>query len=175
MNQQPFEDWLFSDESLSTAEEKELQDFLKNHPHDAHLEAAWRRLRPNLVAPEMLAPEAGFSQRWLQRWEALRREQERRRAMRLSLFSGLVALALAIPLGLELWATLSQPSAWLVNLMDSLVGIWSLLKMAATVAGSLFRTIPLPVWFALLASSMGLILLWSVAYNRFVLAQGATR
>src|SRR3989304_8143268 len=68
MNQQPFEDWLFSDEPLSAAEEKEMQIFLESNPREARLEAAGRSLRPALTSPEMVAPEAGFSQRWLHRW-----------------------------------------------------------------------------------------------------------
>ena len=175
MNQQPFEDWLFSDEPLSAAEEKEMQIFLESNPREARLEAAWRSLRPALTSPEMVAPEAGFSQRWLHRWAAHSAAAARRRAMWLSMLSGAVALILAIPLGLEMWASLSEPANWLTGILDSLVSIWSFLKVATIVTGSLLRTLPAPIWFVLFSVSMGLILLWSVAYNRFVLAQGATR
>lgn len=175
MNQQPFEEWLFSDEPLSTEQEEQVQAFLEEHPQEARLAAAWRSLQPNLAQPEVLAPQPGFSERWLQRWETQRAQQERRRAMWLSLVSGLFALATAVPLGIQLWSVISEPTDWLVGLVDVLADFWPLVKLAMVVTGGVVRTIPLPLWGALLTSLMGLVLLWSVAYNRFVLAQGATR
>lgn len=105
MSHQPFETWLFSDETLN----EEQQNALENHlgtcqPCQARA-AAWDSVQEIIAADTPPAPAPGFAQRWQSRLALNRQQRQTRRMVFLAL--GLFGLAAAIFLTLAVLNLLS--------------------------------------------------------------------
>lgn len=145
MNHQSFEHWIFQGETPPAGE------------------------------ADQMAPSPGFSQRWLQRWQAESARAERIKAFWLTFISGVILLMGAWFLVQQNLHLLSEPSSLLIGLVNGIVDFFTFLTVVSRVGSSLAHATPSFVWLAL-ASMAGVTALFSVlALNRFVTQKGALR
>ena len=124
---------------------------------------------------ELLAPASGFSQRWMQRWEAEQVRQQESKAFWLALLSAAGFLVIAILLVKQSLPLFEEPSSLHTGLVNGVVDFVSFLVVLFRVSGSLLRVTPSSVWLVL-ASTISMAALLSVlALNRFVTQKGALR
>ena len=64
MNHQPFEDWLFSGESLESQQEQALQDHLNQCEQCQAISIALDQVNEVFISSPSPEPAEGFTQRW---------------------------------------------------------------------------------------------------------------
>jgi hypothetical protein len=137
---------------------------------DQHLQPAWLALEQRLQAAEMVAPRAGFSRRWLARYEAQPSKQSR--TLLLGFANGaatLVLFALLLP-GLQPYV--SQPGSLLAGLAEWVTNLWAtalvVLKSFASVAG----VIPAAAWLVIASSSLALLAISALLFSKLSWIKG---
>jgi anti-sigma factor RsiW len=118
MNHLPFEEWLLADEPPVGEQAIELREHLRDCPHCRELEASWASVNTLFQASEQIAPTPGFTTRWQARLQAQQQETLSRKHTRQPwLFFALnfiIATALFILLGFQLWSTFHSPQQLLL-------------------------------------------------------------
>lgn len=167
MNHKPYEDLIFSSDGLTNSDRVLLQDHLAACEDCRSLSHAWEHVTMELKSSPMATPAAGFTARWLQRFEADLARRERRQSLLILAFcilgAGLLLGALAL---------LSLPMAQspLVLVMAWISKAWVLFStasliqdMVSIVFKALANTIS-PYWliFVLGVGSM-LAVLWAAS------------
>ena len=64
MNHQPFDMWLFEEETLSPDQDRALAEHLVSCEHCRVLASAWRAVEGQLLSTSQIEPAPGFTQRW---------------------------------------------------------------------------------------------------------------
>ncbi len=167
MNHQPFESWLLDDLPLAPEQRRELDSHLRACPRCTALAETGLALR----APRMVAPAAGFTQRFQARLEARRVADRRRRFWGILVFSlaGMTVLTwLVFPL---LGRLADSPAEWINLALAYLLFIVSSVQTFTEVGSVFLRVVPgfVPplVWMALASVAAGISLLWTVSIWRF--------
>jgi len=168
MAHQPFENWLITEESLTAAQQIELDDHLRGCPQCRELQAGLAGVNRLLSAAEMAAPKPGFSQRW-QSLAARRKLEQQPRQVRIFILvlieAALISLALLVTIMLVGRVSLAEilvPGARLVagsiNLGSQFVGwLGSNLSSPAAVV----------LWILFASGICLLVITWVVTVVRF--------
>jgi hypothetical protein len=98
MSHQPFDTWLFSDESLEPEQSEALKTHLAECEDCHQLSIALDQVFDVISTSESPEPEPGFTQRWVQHLNLYREKRKERKIWMVIL--GLFALATVILLGL---------------------------------------------------------------------------
>jgi predicted anti-sigma-YlaC factor YlaD len=167
MNHQPFEDWLLADEPPAGDQVLELREHLRDCPRCQELEASWASVHKLFQTSEQIAPNAGFTTRWQTRLQAQQQQALNRRHHRQPwLFFALnliIATALLILLGVQLWRTFNSPQqlllvkAFILSLFLTIVNISQDILTASIEVAERF---PVVLWVFLLGLSGFLGSLW---------------
>lgn len=178
MSHSPYEDWLLSEDRLPPADRRELEGHLAICPRCQHMAEAWSEARRALGQAPMVAPAAGF----VDRWQVTRTNYERTRRRRFLLIGlltvigaatvlALTVLGQGVPTGLalpSLGSLLSIVAQWMVNVSalyyigrSLMVSLWNTLNPAVALAG----------WSLSLGGSLALCFVWVALVYRLNWAQ----
>lgn len=118
MNHLPFEEWLLADEPPAGEQAIELREHLRDCPHCRELEASWASVHKLIQTSEQIAPTPGFTNRWQTRLQAQQQQAFSRKHHRqpwlLLALNFLIAAALLMLLGFQLWSAFHAPQQLLL-------------------------------------------------------------
>lgn len=135
-------------------------------PEDQHLEPAWQALEQRMRSAELMKPRAGFSRRWLARYNARPVEEPRMRALLLAAANGLAALllfALLLP-ALQPW--IAQPGSVLAGAAEWVTKVWAAVAVVVKAFNSVAEVIPTSAWLAISTSALALLLVMALLFDR---------
>ncbi|MCB2210100.1 hypothetical protein KQH62_04310 [bacterium] len=142
MSHQPFETWLFSDETLTEEQQKKLDFHLETCHQCQARSAAWGDIQRVIAADNPPAPAPGFAQRWQSRFAIAQQRRQTRRMVLIAL--GLFGLATIIFLTL---AILNVLSSSYIYALSQFIAEFSLLaariNQAWTFIGSMADSFPI--------------------------------
>lgn len=100
MSHQPFEDWLFSNELLEPQQKQALQGHLEECDHCQALSSALYQVEEVFDASPLPEPAPGFTQRWYEKLNAARGQEQSQHTWRMVLifFSAATMIAIALTL-----------------------------------------------------------------------------
>ena len=167
MNHQPFEEWLLNDTPLTPGQQRDLNLHLKICTECASLAETGLVLR----SVKMVAPAAGFTNRFQARLAERKLEERRRKLFGAFLF-------VTCGLGFLLWLAgpvllrfLFSPDVWVVTVVEWGIFLATTLNAMLQAGEVLLHVVPgfVPpfVWMILVSSFAGIGLLWSVSIWRF--------
>ncbi len=167
MNHRPFEDWLLSEEPLTSKEKRALQDHLQTCSQCAALAEVDLALKSVKVA----APDEGFASRFQVRLVAQKKALRRRN------FWGFLILVLSVAVivfGFS-WPVIQVAVQSPVNLLASwlsfLVTLWAWIQAMGHVGSVLLHIapgiVPVYVWPAALIICSAWILMWIYSLMKF--------
>lgn len=165
---QPFETWIF-DEHLSPEEQQRLTEHLRQCESCRALQQKWFETRGALQEKSMVAPRAGFVQRWKSSLVERKEREQRKQAWRVFwIFSG-VASGVLVGV-LVFFLTRFSVAEWLklsVEVIHQFLGLTSSLGGVLS-AWMQLTPIPLHLFVSLLflLSLLGLMALWLVVLSR---------
>jgi hypothetical protein len=167
MNHRPFEDWLLTEEPLTSQQKRELNAHLQTcHSCSAMVEVnlAFRSVR-------QAEPAAGFVDRFQVRLVAQRKAMRRRNVVG---FAILVLSVVGLLMGLAwpvLKAAVESPVDLLGSWLSSLVNLWASLQVLFHAGSVLFRVAPgfVPgyIWAILLFALTGWSVVWVFSLKKF--------
>lgn len=175
MNHQPFEEWLLSDETPLTAEQKRELDL---HVRSCVSCSALLETGMVLRSVKMVAPADGFTVRFQARLAKRRLADHRRRIWGAILFlvGGLSFLLwLAGPAILRF---VSSPEVWIASFVEWGIFLITTFQAMSQAGEVLLKVVPgfVPpfAWMIIVSAFAGVCLLWSVSIWRFTrVPQGA--
>jgi hypothetical protein len=167
MYHRPFEDWLLDEEPLNTEQDAALQEHLRSCTSCRELSQAWKKVELDLHRAPILAPQAGFADRWQTRLELEQRKLHRRQALAaLGLSLGGAALLFGSLFLLAL-PVLSSPKLLLWTWVLRIVGLLSYVVDLREIFLSLFNIqtglIPIGGWIVLVGLFSMLVVVWIVS------------
>jgi len=169
MNHQQFEEWLFSDQTLTPQEEAVLQDHLEGCESCRLLAASWREVERDLREAPFEAPVPGFTLRWRRRLEAQQRRLHRRQSVVLLGYSIAGVFLLLGSLTILLWPQLQSPNTLFYTWLYQIVSLVAYFSFAGEILSSIFRTatniVPLVWWILILGILSELGVLWVVSFR----------
>lgn len=168
MKHRPFEDWLLDDQPLNPTQKRDLDAHLRECKVCKGIAESNLALR----SARLVAPAAGFTNRWQERLVVARRAQRRRTLLGSLFFSVGGLLLLAVLLGPYVVSLIGSPAEWIAAMVRAALFIYTT-AIAVTEAGSvLVRVLPgfVPpfVWLVLFSTLSGFALLWSVSIWRLM-------
>jgi len=173
MPHQPFEEWLLAAHDLSAAEAAKLEAHLRQCSACRILATGWAEAERRLTAAPLLAPEAGFTERWQATLAAREIAQRRWQAWLVLGLSLAGALALAVLLGWQALSALLSPAHAAVGLLQVMVWVAAAVAAAQEVGWVLVRSlaalIPPGLWIALVVGAAALISLWLITMSRYAI------
>jgi hypothetical protein len=171
-NHQPFEDWIFSRETISREEELTLQEHLHQCEACKYLSESIQKLEFSLKAAPVLSPVQGFSARWMVRLEENRAiQQKKQMAIFFSFIFG--GAALLLPLFI-FWMlpVIRAPYPYALALAYQAASIYSFTDTFASAVVTLYRTIfkviPPSLLISLLIATTGMVAIWIAALGKLV-------
>ncbi len=167
MNHQPFEEWLLADEPPAGEQAIELREHLRECPRCRELEANWACVHKLFQDSEQIAPAPGFTARWQTRLQAQQQQalNRKRHSQPWILFAlnFLIAAALLVLLGVQIWRTIDSPAqlllvkAFLISLILTVVDTGQDILTASLEVAARY---PVILWVFLLGMSGFLGSLW---------------
>jgi anti-sigma factor RsiW len=113
MSHQPFETWLFSDETLTEEQQNKLDSHLETCHQCRARSKAWDGIQNVITADEPPAPAPGFAQRWQSRLAVAQQRRQTRKMVMIAL--GLFGLATVIFLTLAILNVLSTSYIYAIS------------------------------------------------------------
>lgn len=170
MSHQPFENWLFTKETLTSEQSHALREHLDSCDTCRQVESAWREVHQQFNRAPAVAPAPGFSLRWQERLVDRRHAYQRRRAWMMfavTLSSALIMFALLALRAIELLRSPGRIvliSAYqILNLIWFVKEVQTSLNSFIQIATSL---IPWPAWFVFGGVLMLVVVLWFIFYQK---------
>ncbi len=173
MNHRLYEEWLLAGEDpeteLTQQQAAALQEHLQSCEACRALAGAWREVKACLQEEPVLAPKAGFTNRWEMRLEAERERSQQRQIIIALVFALGGVLALGSTLVVLVWPWLRSPSVVLWVGLYRLFELYSYVQAAQGLLSGMLHLaaggVPV-VWlmiFAGLLCEMGV--LWVVSFR----------
>jgi len=167
MNHQPFEELLLADEPPAGEQALELREHLRNCPRCAGLETSWTEVHKLFYASEQVAPTPGFTTRFQARLQAQQLQAFQRRHHRqpwlLFALNFIIAAALLILLGFQLWRAFHAPEQLLLIKAFILSIVLTVVDFSQDILNALIQVavrFPVVLWVFLLGLSGFLGSLW---------------
>jgi anti-sigma factor RsiW len=172
-NHQPFEDWLLSDERLTTQDALALQEHLKSCPACTTLGDALHAVEGELRRAAHLAPAPGFVSRWQVRLAEGRLKKHRRQTLLSMVLSIGGAMALLVILLVVISPLLRNPVPVLLasayQLITTVGVVRTLGEAVLTVLRMLVGLVPPTQGAAILLALACLGLVWIFAMRRLTI------
>jgi len=148
MSHQPFETWILDQEKLSQKDRRALQEHLDTCQQCQRMNRRWNAVHQELFTRRMVAPAAGFTQRWLSSLAERHLRERRKQAWRIfGYFLGGAIFVLLLLTG-YIMAT-SSPTDWLVVFVRSISSITNLLNLGYFAIQTWLSNTPLVINLAL--------------------------
>jgi predicted anti-sigma-YlaC factor YlaD len=179
MKHHVFEDWLFNEDPLSPQEQEALREHLGECESCRTLSAAWSNVETKLREAEIIAPAAGFTNRWQARFQADRQRRQRKQSLTILGFSMAGAALLLGSLLVVLWPVLQSPQVlfwtWVYRLMELYTTLGTIQEFVTVLLQTMFGIIPL-IWWVILAGILSeLGVLWVVSLRWLTNPQRGTK
>jgi len=178
-NHLPFEDWLFSEQSLTPKESSDLQDHLMDCKTCRQLSEAWTAVEVQLNSTPAVAPAPGFSHRWQARLATdLQKIHRRQIALVLSvgLFSVVILFLLLAFMALPL---IQSPWPFILTAVYRYTMILSSISYTAAavtkVLRAVFEIIPATLWVGILVALGSLGVLWVISLKQLSINRRVVR
>ena len=169
-NHQPFEDWLFSSETLTEEQSRALQEHLISCDHCRCLAAGWHEVEGELKAASDISPAPGFANRWQVRLASQRAQRQKRQAAYFLIFSVGSAFLLLVALSILVWPVFQSPYPFLLALAARITSIYELYNTVPSTIFTLFNTfrqvIPPTLWVGLIVAAGSLFAVWIFALRK---------
>jgi hypothetical protein len=171
MNHQPFENWLLSDEPLSSDDTQALQEHMEACEDCRELQDSWQGVMSLIETTAPMEPAAGFVTRWQEHLEADRQlallsRQRWQSWIMLILVTNVASLLLFI-LGAGVFSIVESPVEIILAGVYRLTSAVMLFNTAQNILGTLMRTlisiVPIGVWAALAAGLGASCVVWVVS------------
>ena len=157
MNHQPFETWLFSDETLSPENADALSAHLESCNNCRELQDAWTGVIHLFDDVPQVEPAPGFTNRWQER---LAEERQLNMLMRhrwqsviMLILIGNVIAGLAFLLGTQFFTTVKSPAdlilPWIYRFTSAFTLFSSVENISITLLRTLTSVVPVGLWAAL--------------------------
>lgn len=170
MKHQPYESWLFEQETLSQDQARELEDHLEICAGCHTLATAWKDIEGQLLSASMVAPAPGFTQRWRSRLADHNRRTGQLQMGAVLLATTIGSAALAFLFGVELLPLLQSAVPAFVAWSGKFAIFVANLSPFRTVIGILIEAalenIPLIYRVSLPLCLAGLTAFWVVSLHR---------
>lgn len=171
-NHQPFEDWVYSRETISSQEELALQEHLKQCASCQNLVDTLTEVELCLKAEPVLTPEAGFTARWHTRLAEQRARQQKRQTISFMVFSIIGVVILLVMLVIFMMPVLRSPYPFLLAMAYQITLIYAFLttftQAGITVVLTMVKVIPPMVWVGAMIVMLGLVGFWMIAFEKLV-------
>jgi hypothetical protein len=172
MNHKLLEEWLFTyleSDDLEAEQSAQLQDHLRDCQTCQNLARSWREVDRHLLGAKLIAPRAGFTDRWQERFERDRQLMQKRQSMAALVFALGGAAVLFGSLILLLWPWIGMPEvfvwSWIYRLSTFVVYVEPANNLISILLQSFSGRIS-PFWWILLAGLLSeLAVLWLVSYR----------
>lgn len=171
MSHQPFELWLFDEQSLTPEQSHALQEHLQGCDACYNLAVAWRQIQPLMSAAPLVTPAPGFSTRWQECLEHDRKALLRRQSLFVLSFGiGSAAIFLAMLVAIVL-VSIESPMEWFVLLVTRVTSLITFAGAMQDVYGVLRSVVPTS-WVAGVALGItGLSIVWLISLQKFALSR----
>lgn len=171
-NHQPFEDWVYSRETISPQEELSLQEHLQECKNCLSLVEALHEVEFCLKSEPVLSPAPGFTARWQTRLAEQNARRQKRQTVNFVLFTGVGGVALLALLVVFMWPIIRSPYPFLLAIVYEITLIYSFLttftQAGITVLRTMFNVVPGVIWISASIAMAGLIALWLFVFQRLV-------
>lgn len=179
MKHQLFETWIFSDERLNEQQQAQLQTHLAECESCRTLAGAWEQVEAELKSAVMVAPAAGFTQRWLERLDAQDARVQRRQTLAMLAFSVFASVMLLASLLLLLQPVFDAPLVVLWAGVSRLMTLYSLFEFGRGMLGAVFQSFSGAtsfIWLTVFTGVMTLLaVLWVVSYRLLTVPRRVTQ
>lgn len=169
MKHQYYEEWLLMDEPLPAEQKQLLQEHLKSCDSCLLLSQKLGEVSNNIRRSPMIAPEPGFTNRWLARFHADQERLQRRQALGMLVFFISAAVLLFASLLLLSLPAFGSFEVLLLALIYQAIGLYSQAAETQSLLVQLlvaaFTHIPLIVWILIAGLASELVVLWVVSYR----------
>ena len=175
MNHRPFEDWLLENQPLTPAQKQELNNHLKTCTSCTALTEVDLALK----STSLVAPRAGFTDRFQTRLTLERKKHHTRQLWGLGLF-GLIILLAAVVVIFEFYTTWEDsPVQILLSGMSWLVTMFSSIRTYGSIGFILLkvfaRIIPLSLWLVAAGGGFLVIFVWTTSLWKLAYASKPRR
>ncbi|HEY4718879.1 MAG TPA: hypothetical protein VIH14_07690 [Anaerolineales bacterium] len=138
------------------------------------LDQAWQKLEGEFRGAPMLAPEAGFVQRWEARRQQAQQRQQRVRNNWLVAANGFaILLFLAVVTALA-WGLLVQPTLF-TTIVGTIIAFAVFSLTMIQVALSVLTEVPFAIWCLTFAIGASLLSLWADLFNQVHIEKGVNQ
>jgi len=175
MNHQPFNNWMFSDESLLPEQTKLLEAHLATCETCRSLSSAWVEVRTMLQSAQTIQPTINFAERWqaslATQNEGLLYRKQRQSWWFFFIAAGLACLSLVILLAQILTSFKSPMAIFLSGLYlftEAIGSLTSFQGLVITLLNTLIVIVPPAWWILLTVAICGLITIWLISLRRVV-------
>lgn len=172
MNHQPYEDWLLSDEPLSSQQNRDLKKHLQICDSCSQLFESWVGIQNIFRSTPDVQPQAGFSARWLTQLEERKTKIQQRQSWIMLLITGGVATFILLLLGINLVLSVDQP-VQLLLVGSNKIAEWLLIINATNeILSALVELVSImvpPIWWVIFAVVISLFsLLWIYSLRQLI-------
>lgn len=176
MGHQPYENWLFSAETLMPEHEKMLHDHFETCQACRDMFFAWQEVEDLISKSPIAEPTPGFARRWQLRLENLAVEQNLRRQNLISLWfvSTTIGAALLVLLIIVIlfFTTVQTPFQVFVSGITFFAGLLALLSALQVaiipVLGVILASIPPVIWFIVFVALGLSIILTTFSIRKYI-------
>jgi hypothetical protein len=170
MNHQPFENWLLSEEPLSTEDAQALSEHLRTCEICRTRQSTWSAMSQLIRSTPALSPAPGFATRWHERLTESRRIAHRRQVGILLFIMASIASMLLILIGTQAVQMMNSPLQYILLWAYRIFSIITYANEAANIVqgflGTFVKIIPLPVWVGFTGLVCFLGVLWTATFKR---------
>jgi len=171
MNHQPFEDWLFNEESLSSEERTALNEHTETCEQCKSLQGAFSGVLSLINDVQEVEPAPGFVSRWQERLAAERQMdlvvRNRWQSMIVLILIGNVLAGLVFLLSTQFFSTFDTPVSLVLSGINRLVSFVTFFNTIQNIFLTLVRTIssvvPTGLWAVLGVGLVGACAIWFVS------------
>ena len=170
MSHQPFENWLFSKESLTVDQLRDLQAHLGSCETCRQVESAWLEVHQQFKRVPAVLPSPEFSLRWQVHLAERRQKLHRRHSWTLFAFSLGSALLLFGLLALRAIELLRSPGRLVLLAAYQFLSLVWYLKEALSSVSSFVNIVnslvPWPAWFVFVGITALALALWLILFKK---------
>jgi len=168
MRHRLFEEWLFSQDDLNSAQKELLDKHKQNCQHCQSLEAAWNEVTLYMDEQDWMAPDEDFGQRWRSRLKQYKVMEQQKHAYWAFLLTSGGALIFGIPFLISIFTTSPLLEMWsffyrVSSLVETIQRWLSFLLMIFQPLGVL---IPSALGIGIGFTVWGSMLLWLILMRR---------
>ncbi len=169
---QPYEDWLFSEDPLTSEQSQALQQHLESCAACRQLQSSWNSMVQLFTPALQASPEPGFAARWQERQALESLRSHRRQTWIMLLLTAAITAFFLLLLAVQVFQALRSPYDILMYLASRVISLFALADTTTDFFSTLSRVIPgivpLPLIIVVSGGLSLLCVLWfvSISYTK---------